>query len=168
MSVARGRGRGTQPGRDSGPGDASTLDRALRLLAGRPHAAAELRLKLRHRGHDPAEIEAALARLRELGYLDDAAFARSLAGWRSGSRGRRAIAAELSARGVPRDVAAEVLAEADPEAERAAARALASKLLRPPAVPEQVARVAARLRRRGFGEDAITSAVRSLGAESSD
>lgn len=144
------------------------MDRALRLLGGRPHAAAELRQKLRRRGHDQAEIEAVLTRLRELGYLDDAAFARSLVGWRARSRGGSAIAAELAARGVARDVAAAVLAEADPEAEREAARVLASKLLRPPHSPEQVARVAARLRRRGFGQDTINAALRSLGAESSD
>ena len=72
------------------------VDAALVILAQRPHAAAELRRKLRQKGHEAEAIEAALTRLAELGYLDDAEFARALVGWRAGKRGRRAIAAELA------------------------------------------------------------------------
>jgi len=134
--------------------DLGAFDRSLLILAGRPHSAVELARKLRQRGHDGEEVEAAIGRLREVGYLDDRAFAESLVGWRSGSRGRRAMASELAARGVARDVALEVLGGLDPEAELKAARKLVARDLPNPA------RAAARLRRRGFSEDSIRSALR--------
>jgi regulatory protein len=132
-------------------------DRALLILAGRPHSSAELRRKLRQRGHDADEVEATLTRLGEAGYLDDRAFAQSLVGWRSGKRGRRAMASELAARGVSRDVAMDVLGELDPAAELEAARRLVAR------DSDDPRRAAARLRRRGFGEDTIRSALRELG-----
>jgi len=149
--------------RSSGGGPATgPFDRALLILAGRPHSAAELRLKLRRRGHDADEVESALTRLRELGYLDDAAFAQSLVGWRSRSRGRRAIASELAARGVPREVSAAVLAEVDPEAELAAAQALLARSLRDRGDERELSRAVAKLRRRGFDADTIQSALRAF------
>jgi regulatory protein len=154
--------------RSSSSAGIDVVDQALRFLGSRPHAAAELGQKLRRKGYKQAEIEAALTRLRELGYVDDASFARSLIGWRSGSRGRRAIAAELAARGVSRETAAQVLGETDPDSDHTAARAIAARLLRPPASPEQVARVAAKLRRRGFGEDAVSGALRDFAGFGSD
>ena len=132
------------------------FDRALLILAGRPHSAAELARKLRQRGHDADEVAAAVDRLRDIGYLDDRAFAESLVGWRSRSRGRRAMASELAARGVARDVALEVLGAVDAESELEAARKLAER------DAENPIRAAARLRRRGFGEDTIRSALRHL------
>ena len=50
----------------------SALDSAFRILSRRDHTRQELALKLRHKGFERATIEAALARCRELGYLDDA------------------------------------------------------------------------------------------------
>ena len=148
--------------------EVDALDRALRLLGSRPHATAELRRKLRQRGYESAEIEAALARLQELGYLDDAAFARSLIGWRSGTRGHRAIASELAARGISRSEAQAALAETDPDAERDAARVLAAKLMAAGGGAADVAKVAPRLRRRGFSEEAVRGALRDLAVESPD
>ena len=139
--------------------DLGALDRSLLILAGRPHAAAELARKLRQRGHEDAEIEAAMRRLRELGYLDDRAFAESLVGWRSRTRGRRAMASELAARGVSRDVAAEVLAAVDPGAELEAARKLVAR------DGDNLARAAARLRRRGFSESTIRTTLRGFDLE---
>ena len=59
---------------------ASALDSALRLLARRDHTCWELAFKLRQRGFDPAAVEAAMARCKDLGYLDDARTALTLAG----------------------------------------------------------------------------------------
>ena len=146
--------------RRSRPGEGrAALDTALILLALRPHAAVELRRKLRQKGHEPEEVEAALRRLDELGYLNDADFARVLVGWRSGKRGRRAIASELAQRGVSREQADIALAELDPEAEIEAASRLAAGALRS-GDPAALARAAARLRRRGFPESVIRSVMR--------
>ena len=51
----------------------SALSRALSLLARRGYSEAELRKKLA--GYPEAEVEAAIARLRDWGYLDDRAYA---------------------------------------------------------------------------------------------
>ncbi|MFL5278892.1 MAG: regulatory protein RecX [Myxococcales bacterium] len=55
------------------------LDSALKLLAARSRSEAELRRGLEKRGYASAEVEAAVARVRELGYLDDGEVARSRA-----------------------------------------------------------------------------------------
>src|SRR5207248_9318412 len=82
-SAPRLRGEGRGGGRQQDP----ALDAGVRMLARRAHSRAELRLKLRRRGYQPGEIEEALTRLTELGYIDDEAFARALAGRPSGQRG---------------------------------------------------------------------------------
>jgi regulatory protein len=55
------------------------LDSALKLLAARSRTETELRRGLEKRGYTSAEVEAAVARVRELGYLDDGEVARSRA-----------------------------------------------------------------------------------------
>jgi regulatory protein len=55
------------------------IDAALKLLAARSRTEAELRRALETRGYVPDDLEAAVARLRELGYLDDGEVARSRA-----------------------------------------------------------------------------------------
>ena len=52
---------------------------AVRALGGRAHSAGELREKLRRRAERPEDVEAVLAKLKELGYLDDRRFAESYA-----------------------------------------------------------------------------------------
>lgn len=136
------------------------LSAGLRILASRPHAAAELRRKLRRRGYEREEVEGVVGRLAQAGYLDDAEFARSLVGWRSAGRGRRAIASELAARGVSREDAEAALGDLDRDQEVAAAAALVARILPAGAGEREVARAAGRLRRRGFAEGAIRSALR--------
>ena len=53
----------------------TALDRALRLLAARARTAAELERALARAGHPDEERASAMARLRELGYMDDATVA---------------------------------------------------------------------------------------------
>jgi len=60
--------------------NAKALDSAFRILTRRDHTRKELRVKLRQKGFDRAAIERALARCRELGYLDDAKTATIIAG----------------------------------------------------------------------------------------
>jgi regulatory protein len=54
----------------------TSYQKALQLLATRAHFRRELEVKLRQRRYPEEEIEAALARLTEQGYLDDRATAR--------------------------------------------------------------------------------------------
>jgi regulatory protein len=126
----------------------------VRLLAQRPHSAAELRRKLRARGCSAEAVEEALERVREVGYQDDAAFARSVVAYRSHHRGRAAIAAELGRRGVGRDDVTAALADLDSDSELAAARRLAARL-----GPLEPRRLAGRLERRGFSTDVIRAVI---------
>ena len=84
---------------------------ALRLLAAAPRSEKDLRDRLRRRGLNQEAVEAAVTRMRELGYLDDAAFARLFVEARQASspRSRRALSFELSRKGVNRDLAAEAV-----------------------------------------------------------
>jgi regulatory protein len=66
--------------------------------------------KLARRGHAPDEIDSALVRLEELGYLNDLSFAEGLVRLRSKSRGPRALSAELAQKGVGRAQADRALA----------------------------------------------------------
>lgn len=117
---------GDQPVRDGGddapsPDDDRTRSRrgdgyglALRLLTGRSYGTIELRRRLEREGVAPDAIETTLARCRDLGYLDDRAFAASRArvrrerGW-----GPLRIRAELHGLGVEAEWIAAALR--DPE-----------------------------------------------------
>ena len=130
-------------------------------LARRAHSRAELGRKLARKGYEAEEVTAALDRAAAAGYLDDAAYARGLAGRRASARGPAAIAAELRAKGVGRDDTDAALARLDPEQERMAAATLAQRMVGPGADRAATQRAAARLLRRGFSADAAWAAVRA-------
>ena len=52
---------------------------ALKVLAGRAYSTGELREKLRRRAEKAAEVDGVLARLKDVGYLDDRRFAEGFA-----------------------------------------------------------------------------------------
>jgi regulatory protein len=85
---------------------------ALRLLAIQPRSEQDLRDRLRRRAFPRHAIDAALERMRELGYLNDAAFARFWVEARQAAtpRSRRALTFELGRKGVNRELAAETTA----------------------------------------------------------
>lgn len=65
---------------------------AIRMLARREYARAEIEQRLLARGADAAEVTRTLDDLERLGYLSDARFARMLVAQKSGRFGKRAIA----------------------------------------------------------------------------
>lgn len=138
----------TRPPAKPAPGTA--YDAAIASLARRSQSRAELRRKLLRKGHDPDEVEAALDRAVDRGYLDDAAFARSLVARRSMGRGASAIAAELRAKGVARDEADAALASLDAGAEDEAAGRVVLRLVKPGADEAELQRAVSKLIRRGF------------------
>jgi len=139
---------------DGAPPDA--FETALRLLTRRAHSEAELRRKLARRGCPEDEVDRAVVRARGLGYLDDAAFARALAGERARSRGPALIARELAAKGVERAVVRETVEAVPREEVLAAARRLAERGAEAGADRRVVA---ARLLRRGFPSDVVREAL---------
>jgi regulatory protein len=67
--------------------NAELLNYAVRALGGRAHSTGELREKLRRRAERAEDVDAVLAKLKELGYLDDKRFAESYAAARLENQG---------------------------------------------------------------------------------
>jgi regulatory protein len=135
---------------------AKGLAKAYSLLARRPHATAELGRKLKERGYAPKLIEEVTDHLMELGYLDDASFAREWVRSRGAVRGPRLLRSELRQRGVKDEAIDTALADLDDPGE--AVRELAEKRLarlRDEPWERSRAKVAAFLQRRGYGFDVI-------------
>ncbi|MGH7763086.1 MAG: regulatory protein RecX [Candidatus Dormibacteraceae bacterium] len=140
------------------------LDAGLRLLGRRAHSRSELRRKLGRRGYVEAEVDAAVARLDELGYLDDRTFAEGHVRRRQSGLGPRALSAELSARGVDRRVAASALAGFDAETQLASATVLAKRLYGRKAdtgFREMLESVGPKLLRRGFSPGVARAACQA-------
>ena len=142
------------------PGDVHQA--ALKLLRFRPRNERDLRTRLVAKGYDRREVEGEIARLREVGLLDDRAFAAAFVEERArrSPKGKRLVQMELAARGVERQLAAEAAAAID---EPALALELARKRLRkgmPVAYDDYQARTGPFLLRRGFGIEVARSAMR--------
>lgn len=138
------------------------LDRALHFLEARPRSEREVRTRLIKAGTPPELLERILERLRSLGLIDDAAFARF---WidnreRHSPRGARLLKAELRQKGLESEVIAEELEEAVDEETgvRAVALRQARKLAKLDARTFRE-RMWAFLARRGFAYDVITPAI---------
>ena len=110
-------------------------------------------------------MESTVGRLAEMGYLDDAAFARGLVRRRSQTRGSLALAGELAGKGIDREGAATALAGLDAETELVAATRLAERLYaaRPsPGYRETLNTVGAKLARRGLPAGVVRAACRTV------
>jgi regulatory protein len=89
------------------------IEAALRMLAMHQRSEKDLRDRLRRRGLRVAAVDAAITRMQEMGYLNDAAYARSYVEARQAStpRSRRALSFELTRHGVERELAGEAVSE---------------------------------------------------------
>lgn len=89
------------------------LDAAARYLEPRPRSVAEVRRRLTTAGYRAELVHAAIARLTELGYLDDESFARAWVASRDRAhpRGELALRRELRLKGVEPAVIDAVLGE---------------------------------------------------------
>ena len=131
------------------------LPAAVKLLAARDHTEHELRVKLARR-YDEAEIDAALATLRNRGYLDDAALAARLATQllESGQYGLSGIEDRLLRRGFPAAVATAAVS-ALPEAEEYPRAAALARRHFPAAERDDILRAARFLASRGFAAETV-------------
>jgi regulatory protein len=112
-------------------GDPESVARGicLRALTGAPKTRSQLADLLATRGVPEDSAETVLDRFTEVGLIDDAAFARAWVSSRQSGRGlaRRALSAELRAKGVDPEVAAEAVEAVDDDDERASARRLVDR-----------------------------------------
>ncbi len=173
---ARSRSGGQPSGRRAAPGaadeDPSARARSIALgqldLAARTRA--QLSRALARRQVSEEVAEAVLDRLEELGLIDDAEFAQ---GWvedrrRRHGRSRRALRAELSARGVHGDLIREAVDGISDEDELELARAVVRQRLRGLREVDPVRkarRLVTSLARRGYGSATARQAVREVLAE---
>jgi len=154
---AEGRRRGRRPRPEPTP-----VQRALGLLVRREHSRKELVRKLRGRGVEAEEADAAVARLAGEGWQDDARFAESLVRARAASGyGPLHVRAELGTHGLDREAVTQAM-----EAYEGDWRENARDLVRrrfgeagPQDLPQR-RKAADLLARRGFDADTIRAATR--------
>ncbi|WP_159016091.1 regulatory protein RecX [Cognatiluteimonas profundi] len=145
--------------------EVTPAQRALALLVRREHSRKELALKLRARGIEAAEADAAVERMASAGWQDDARFACSLVRTRAAAGyGPIHIRAELASHGIGHEAigaAFSALSEAGDDDWRARARALVLRRFgSQDSLPLPMQRKAADfLLRRGYDSDCIRFAI---------
>jgi regulatory protein len=148
------------------------FQRALNILSARPRSEAQLRERLLAKEWADAElVDQCIARLKELGYVNDATFAESYANYRMVARpvGRQRLARELALKKVARQTIDRALDQAFEETSEEALidRALAKRLRAHgrPTDRQSAKRLFDHLMRLGFGYDLIVRKLRELQAE---
>jgi regulatory protein len=144
------------------------LDLAYRHLGHRDRTTAEVRRHLERKRVEPATIDAALAELHDLGYLDDARFARQFAEDRRtlDAWGADRIERRLRAAGVAAGHIEQALAAQDAASELDAAVALLRRrFAAPPSDDRGRERALGVLARKGYELDLAYDAVRAFERE---
>jgi regulatory protein len=142
------------------------LDLSYRYLGFRDRTVLEVRRHLESKRVEPDTIEQTVAELAELGYLDDARFAkrfvedrRTLDHW-----GNERIERKLLSSGVAADLVAAALAERDDGGELEAARAILARRFRtPPETDRDRERALGFLVRKGYELEVAYDAIRAYG-----
>ncbi len=145
------------------------LEAGLNFISYRPRSSKEVDAHLRRKSFDKAARDHAIHRLRQLGYLDDAAFARFWVESRETHRpkGQRALAWELRQKGIADAIIEEVLARYGGD-ETALARTAARKRAATIATADydQFRRkLGTFLARRGFSYEVVEQVVDELWTE---
>jgi regulatory protein len=151
------------------------LQKAFRLLAARARSEKELRAKLKETKFDRPAVDRIIARLYELNYLDDEAFARQWARRLAIDKlsGNRRIEISLQEKGVDRTTCEQVLAEIRQEVpEREAIRQIIRKKLKGGKLQRKDVRgkrsLVQHLLGRGFTSDLIFEMIRETEEEYRD
>jgi regulatory protein len=140
-------------------------EKVLRLLSNRPRSEWEVRQNLLKAGYGDETIERVLDRLRGVGLVDDAAFARYWIDNRTQfkPKGEVALRQELRRKGIDREVVDAVLAESEHAEDKAALRAALAKADRYRQLPRQefAQKLGAYLAQRGFDYETVREAVQA-------
>ncbi|HEX8179790.1 MAG TPA: regulatory protein RecX [Pyrinomonadaceae bacterium] len=152
-----------------------TMQRAVKLLAAKPRSLAELRERLLEKEWTNEEaVDAALAKLKEYGYLDDERFAFGYASYRVKQKpvGRQRLARDLQMKKVDRQTseqALDLVFNETPEADlvdRAIEKRI--RLRGRPTTRQEVKSLFDHLLRLGFSYDLIIDKVRAASAASDE
>ncbi len=143
------------------------MARAVRLLSVKPRSRTELSERLLEKS-DEITIAHVIARLEELGYLNDDRFAASFVSARIATRplGRSRLRRDLQRRKVPTEVAEQAISQAYSETseETLIDRAIAKRLRTrgKPTTRDEAHKLFAHLVRLGFGFDLVMRKLRSI------
>lgn len=145
------------------------LEAGLNFISYRPRSTKEVADHLRKKSFEKSACDHAIRRLKELGYLDDAAFARFWVESRTAHRpkGKRALSWELRQKGIADATIEDVLARFAGD-ETALARAVAQKraaTLAAADYPVFRGKLGTYLARRGFSYEVVEQVVDDLWAE---
>ena len=153
----------------------AAYDRALNLLTFRARSARELHRRLVQKGVTAERADRVITKLREVGLIDDADFARQLTRSKmSAGASRRRVHQELFKRGVPREVADEAVEQVVGEeglSDAESIERIARKKWRSLSSVDELTRrrrLFAFLARRGFDSDDVSRVVRQLAGETAD
>ncbi|QNN22420.1 regulatory protein RecX [Planctomycetales bacterium ZRK34] len=143
---------------------------AQRLINRRDYSSGELRFKLTQKGHDARTSEAVVARLVELGIVDDEAYGRSVIATQRARKGAgaRLLQQKLMQKRLPRELIDELIREADEdydhigEARQLADRKLDTAALQRCDPAKRRQRIWSLLARRGFSPDTINRVMSDL------
>ena len=140
---------------------ALAMSRALNFLGYRARSKKEVRDRLRRYGYGKDTVECVVGRLKELGYLDDADFARSVAREKARRYGPRRISAELRKSGVDAELAQGVVDEEFAgRSELEQARSAAARRYNRGASDAEARRVYGFLVRRGYSAGVCAEVAR--------
>jgi regulatory protein len=146
---------------------------SVKYLAQRACASEELRTRLRRRAANARDIDAVIARLKEVGYLDDQKFAETYASSRAGNEGfgRLRVLSDLRSRRIAPSTAEKAVAEVfegkeeadliDAYIERRMPSLQIQGLIED---QRELAKAYRRLRRAGFSSAGVMSALRRRAA----
>jgi regulatory protein len=137
------------------------MGRALNLLGYRARSEAEIRDRLQRYGYLGVTIEGVILRLQELGYLDDAEFARMKAREKARRYGSRRVSVELKKSGVGETMAREVVEEVFAgRSEVGEARSAAARRYNGRGSDAEARRVYGFLVRRGYSAEVCAQVAR--------
>ena len=137
------------------------MGRALNLLGYRARSEAEIRDRMGRYGYAGETIEAVVGRLEELGYLDDAEFARLKAREKARKYGPRRVSVELRKSGVGEELASEVVEEEFAgRSEVGEARSAAARRYNERGSDAEARRVYGFLVRRGYSAEVCAQVAR--------
>ena len=148
--------------------ESGLYDYAIKALGRHMRTEAELRRLMRMRvepgDHGNAIIDATIARLKQNGYLDDAAYAEIYARLRQQNEklGQRRVSQSLTQKGVSKQIVADAVEAryADTDEEALARQYLGRKRLPKPESPKDTARMMRRLVAAGFSTSVIYRILR--------
>jgi regulatory protein len=142
---------------------------AVRSLAARAQSTSEIRRKLTQKAENPADVDAAVARLRDCGYLNDRRFAESFAGARLENQGfgRTRVLRELRERKLSSAIAEGAVAQAYQGVDETGLLAayIRRRIRTPISGQKELASAYRKLIRAGFRSGDAIRALKSAAAE---